>query len=158
MYDKKYDIGKKQWEKRYCLYIFFLSLWSVSIAFMPVASALRDTAAWLLYINGGAFWGGMFGTVIITIVLSRFRKIFSEHTVKISSIGLLNFFQNKKALIFDILMIIFLIFFLMAVTIINNIFLSFFLLAGVLFSGGMHCMLNGINYKYIKSDGRGQVL
>lgn len=106
-------------------------------------------------LTGVLFYSGLIlGIVFLVLVnISRKRsKANANGRFKEGGIGLLRFFSNRTAMIFDTAMII--LFILTVLSAINEdirerftIVLASFLLMTVY----MHSMFNGMNYKYIKS-------
>ncbi len=134
------------------LYTAFLFMLSLAIALMPVASANKWKMRWLLTLNGVMLWLGVVGVAVMAIVItvhrrknSKFKKVHPEK----KRIGLINFFENIYAIIADILMGVSAVAFITVTIFAGNVFLMDMLLGIFVFSFGMHCMLNGINFVYI---------
>lgn len=140
------------------LYIIFLAMFSLSFAFMPTAvSAMYNGANGLLYFTGSSFWLGLILAIVSMMLLdiNRRRNVkFQEKYKGLKQFGLVNFFKNKPARIFDIVAAV--SFFVnVMIQIINvNKTLIFIGISLFIFSFGMHCILNGVNYIYIKSNYR----
>ena len=153
---KKVKVLISQKKQKFFLYTGFLLLWSLAIAIMPVASAVKEKTRLLLYFSGAAFWLGAVGTVYMALQICLSRKD-SRHidvkSIRLKKLGVLNFFQNKAARIADIVMFISIIgFVIIRCTDVTTV--SFIFFAVFIFSFGMHCMLNGINYKYMNNEVR----
>lgn len=138
-------------------YIFFLLLLSVAILLMPFGNNVNEESSVLMYISGFLFWIGMIGTIgmVVYINLSRRRSlVFKELYPELRRFGLIHFFQNRHALIADIVMFATLIVFIITKLLIDSLVLQFVLIACFVFSFGLHCMMNGTNYVYINHKGR----
>lgn len=138
-------------------YVGFLVLLSVSVALMPVASAVKETTRVLMAIIGILFWIGVVGILTKTRSISKRRKKsddFNKAYPKAKQFGLIHFFQNKNAAIMDVLMFVSLGGLILCRIYVRNIVLPFICLSLFVFSFGMHCMLNGINYKYLMYDAK----
>lgn len=135
------------------LYIGFLLLMSLSIAFMPTGYNVKEKSYILLYCIGACFWIGFAGVIYMCYRISnkrknnyRFNELFGNH----KQLGLIHFFQNKEALIVDVMMFMTISIFVIAKVCGSNLQVFFIIFALFIFLFGMHCMLNGMNYKYIK--------
>lgn len=136
------------------VYILFLALLSLSISVMPFAVRLSDKIMLLSYLSGIMFWSGLTGTIVSAAVITRSKRKsrqFSKENPECRKIGIIHFFQNRTAAVYDILMgIVFaglvITCVLLPTSSVPLVFLSLFI-----FSFGMHCMLNGSNYIYIKT-------
>lgn len=137
------------------LFVFFLAMISISVIMMPFTVDYALIPPW---VSGLLFWVGLAGTAGITIAISRDRRTdrsFRKQNRKLKQSGLIHFFQNKTAIVFDILMFIAIIAFI-AISIIGyNYYLRFICLSVFVFSFGMHCMSNGMNFIYINYVIRG---
>lgn len=133
------------------LFVLFMAIISVSILMMPFT--VNDDALIPPWISGLLFWVGLAGVAVSTIVISRDRKssrAFRKQIKRQKQLGLTHFFQNKFALVFDIIMFISIVTFILLSIIGNSYYLQFIFLSIFIFSFGMHCMLNGMNFIYIK--------
>lgn len=140
----------------YC-YIGFLFLWALAIALMPIGSAKKEETMALLYVSGAAFWIGAAGTIFMALKINHCRRgsyRFNGYNGGQKQLGAVHFFQNKEAIAFDAIWFASIVGFLVARLWISQITVTFLFLALVTFSFGMHCMLNGINYRYIKYEVR----
>ncbi len=108
------------------------------------------------------FWGGLlFGTGLLVIVNAH-RKNYEKHLKnngkKKHHIGILTFFRNKTASIFDIAMFVLFVLFMVTVFVpaINE---NVILITGplFLFSVYMHALFNGVNFIYIRTVSHKQV-
>ncbi|MBR2589498.1 MAG: hypothetical protein IKE65_01080 [Clostridia bacterium] len=100
-------------------------------------------------IIGIIFWLGLIAGIILCVLLSKQRKAagFDE-----GKIGLIGFFSNKAAIVFDCLMIVSCIASIVFIVLKSQLFIGFISIALFFFSLEMHCVLNGKNYKYITSN------
>ena len=143
---------RQQRKRMLYLYATFLAVLSVSIFIMPFGIKLADKSMILTYISGIMFWIGLLGTIAMAvhITLSRrrskgFEQIYPNH----KRLGLIHFFQNMPAFICDILMFVSLVGFVITRIWVGTSIWPFIFLSILIFSFGMHCMLNGSNYIYI---------
>lgn len=154
---KNKRVSQKQRKSMFFLYVVFLLVCSIAIVLMPVASAYKDSTRIPMLVSGGAFWAGLIGTVVIAVMINTFRKrspAFADKRSKRKRPGLTRFFTNKEARIADIAMIISVPAFIISRICSGNLYPMFIFLALFLFSFGMHCMLNGESYIYLKSKVR----
>ncbi len=104
----------------------------------------------MAYAVGVLFWLGLIIGYVLLFILSKHRK--AKTKAKKCKPGIIVFFSNKPAKIADLTMVGSLILTL-AFTFIP--FLSFGIetvfLAILVFSIHMHCLFNGVNFKYINS-------
>lgn len=135
------------------LYTAFLFLLAVSVAIMPIGSAMADKFKVWIYISGTAFWLGSIGTIIMICIINYCRKkdtAFNELYPNLKQLGLINFLKNKYACVADVAVIVSMLGFIITKIYMFELFIPFIFLAMTIFFFGMHCMLNGINYVYIK--------
>lgn len=131
--------------------IFFLVTLSVSVLLMPYNSK-TDGVTDVKILTGAMFWLGLIGTVFFASLINYFRskdKLFNKAAEKYNKLGLTHFFQNLPAKIFDSLLIIVLIGFILSLVFNFALSVKFFFISAIIFSFGMHCMLNGINFVYV---------
>lgn len=145
-------LRRQQRKRMLYLYAAFLTVLSVSVFLMPFGIKMADESMMLTYTSGILFWIGLLGTIAMAvyITLSRrrsqgFAKTYPNH----KRLGLIHFFQNMPAFICDILMFISLIGFIITRIWVGTTIWPFIFLSILIFSFGMHCMLNGSNYTYI---------
>ena len=131
---------------------------SFSILLSIIGDYKGDSIAVLFAIlTGILFWSGLILGVVSILLVNQHRKRFEKrksinYRKKQHRVGAISFFNNKPAAIADIALVVLLIIILAAMFIpvisqnITIIFLAFLLL-----SVYMHCMLNGVNFIYIKS-------
>lgn len=140
--------------------IFYISiismfLFSATFMIMPFASdySVSNENNSLLIIVGAVFWGSLVVAVLASLYVTscrcRYNKVHPSEKKHIK-IGLISFFSNREALVFDLMFIVSTIGFVFCLffdeSIVSYIFLSIFV-----FSFFMHCVLNGKNFNYIKT-------
>ena len=131
----------------------FLILMSLSVALMPLGTRYKDITKIPLYAFGLLFWIGLIGTIIFAVKINTSRKrspVFKELYGDKTKLGLIHFFQNRFAIISDSVLFLSIIGLIISRITSNNLNIQFILLSILIFSFGMHCMLNGIDYIYIK--------
>lgn len=138
--------------KKFYLYIFFLFLLSLSVAIMPCVSYISESMRLWSVINGILFWSGVGGVIFFALNINKSRCIDKNYNKKYAekiTPGIILFFQNEHAKIADIIMFISIIGIVITVVFTKNNIIIFIMISAFIFSFGMHCMLNGINYIYI---------
>lgn len=135
-----------------CFYALSLAVLSISVLFMPLGVKMADRTMMFTYISGIMFWMGLIGTIAMAFYISysrrkslEFAKIYPKHR----RLGLIHFCQNKRAFICDAMMFISLIGFIITRILVEMSIWPYIFLSVLIFSFGMHCMLNGSNYTYI---------
>lgn len=144
---------RRQWLLFYTAFLFILS---VAIMFMPVANAVKEKSQVLLYFTGAFFWTGLLGVAITAIIINRARRLnmrFNKMYPGRTQVGAVHFFQNVPAIVADAIMFAAIVGFIIAMALEARQGYTFLFLAVFVFSFGMHCMLNGINYLFIKYAG-----
>ena len=135
------------------LYIASLTIFSASLFLMPYGLIVEDKTMWLTYAAGALFWVGAIGIIATSVYITR-SKIQNQEFCKkhqdYKKLGLVQFFQNTEAFICDIVLFISVIGFVVARIWAGTTVWTFLFLAIATISFGMHCMLNGSNYIYIK--------
>ena len=134
------------------LYTACLAVLSVSVFLMPFGMQQADQSMAMTYVAGGLFWTGLLGTVVVAACITHFRRQsreFAKLYAKHKRLGLIHFFQNKEALVCDVLMFGSFIGFIIARIWAETTVWPFVFLSVLIFTFGMHCMLNGSNYIYI---------
>ena len=144
-------ITEKKRKQMFYVYIVFLGLLAVAIAFMPMASAARQNGQLMLVVSGSLFWVGLIGTVCTATKITRLRRSSMGNATKA---GLFLFFSNGPAKIFDILMGVSGLLLVIVWLLFNAQQILFVCLSIFLFSFGMHCMLNGANYMFLTNKQR----
>lgn len=143
---------RQQRKRMLYLYAAFLAVLSVAVFLMPFGIKMADESMMLTYISGILFWIGFVGTIAMAIFITYSRchsKGFKQTYPNHKRLGLIHFFQNMPAFICDILMFISLIGFVITRIWVGTTIWPFIFLSILIFSFGMHCMLNGSNYTYI---------
>ena len=146
-------VSKKRRKEMLNFFIFYLSLLSLAIALMPAGNALKGSTKILMYCSGTGSWIGLIGTIYMALRINHNRKgsyRFHELNGDQKQLGLTHFFKNREAIIIDSLMFISIISVIIVKLCNAGLQLLFVFFALFVFSFGMHCMLNGINYKYLK--------
>lgn len=147
-------MAKSSYRRRREMLLYFeIALFVLAIAFvlMPFAMRLRDSTMVLIYIASFLLWAGLIGTVVTAIHINRSRKqspVFQDLYPNAKHYGLTHFFQNKQAMKADIAFFASMLA-LITCSIWGNQIAIFICIAFTVFSFGMHCMLNSINYVYI---------
>ncbi len=142
------------------LVVSLLMVSSVSILFAIFADVDGNTANVIMaYAGAGLFWLTLIAGYVLLGVVSGHRKKYdntqkySQGHMKVSSRpGAFCFFSNKLAMIADIAMLASFVITLMFIFIPSfNQNVAVFFVAILIFSVHMHCILNGVNFRYIKS-------
>jgi len=147
-------LKRKSYKTKRLLFAFnilFLVILSVSVSIMPYNSK-TDGVTDMKILTGVMFWLGLIGTVFFASLINYFRskdKLFNKAAEKYNKLGLTHFFQNLPAKIFDSLLIIALIGFILSFVFNFTLSVKFIFISAIIFSFGMHCMLNGINFVYV---------
>lgn len=134
-------------------YVISLATLSFSIFLMPIVNSFKNETKIPMYIVGALFWIALILTIRMAIRINNSRRrnsAFNSKYGNLKKLALIHFFQNKKALIMDAIMFASLIAFIITRLITDNLIIQFLFVSMFAFSFGMHCMLNGINYIYIK--------
>ncbi len=137
----------------FCFLIFALSFMLMSIGSQTVSDKLSTTSL----IAAILFWASILAGLVIQIILTKLvknwlaaNKVDNESLPK--RIGIISFFKNKLAAIFDILMFGGLIGLVAAFIATQGIgFLCYVFLSLFVFSFAMHCILNGKKYFVISN-------
>ena len=150
---RKERASQRRKKKLFIGYVVFLAILAISFLLMPIASANKEKARGLLLLSGNAFWLGLIGTLLIAVAINKDRKnnkTYKTENSKMKQLGLINFFRNQEALVADVLMFVSILGFIITRLCSGNLYWSFIFLALFVFTFGMHCMLNGENYIYLK--------
>lgn len=104
------------------------------------------------YLVGICFWGGLIAGYILFGVINSKRKKKKESAKKRP--GVICFFSNKYAKVFDILFVISLILSVvfMFIPALNQGIVLVLFISVCVFSLHMHSILNGVNYEYIQNQ------
>ena len=156
MYQKK---PQRKMQKKQMLYLYmaFLAALSISVFLMPIGIEIADRTRLLTYLSGVMFWVSLAGTISIALFITYKRKKNKEFANDASGRkrwGIIHFFQNKPAIICDVLLFVSLIGFIITRILSETTIFPFAFLSLFIFSFGMHCMLNGSNYNYINYQKR----
>lgn len=155
-YKKKHH-QKLQKKQLLYLYMAFLAVLSISVFLMPMGIKIADKTKILTYLSGTMFWVGFVGTICIALYITYLRrrsKAFADEKSIHKRLGIILFFQNRPAIISDVLLFVALIGFIITRVLSETTVFPFLFLSLFIFSFGMHCMLNGSNYNYIKYQTR----
>ena len=131
--------------------ILFLVILSVSVSIMPYNSK-TDGVTDMKILTGVMFWLGLIGTMLFASLINYFRrkdKLFNKAAEKYNKLALIHFFQNRPAMVFDVILILTVLGFVAILIFDLNLFFKFSFLSAIIFSFGMHCILNGINFVYV---------
>lgn len=142
----------RQRKRMLYLYVAFLAVLSVSMFIMPFGIKMADKSMIMTYISGIMFWIGLLGTIAMAVYITYSRQHsqgFAKAHPNHKRLGLIHFFQNMPAFVCDILMFVSLIGFIITRIWVGTTIWPFIFLSILIFSFGMHCMLNGSNYIYI---------
>lgn len=148
---------RKQRKRMFYLYTMFLAIVSLSVFLMPWGMKMAESTMLVTYISGVMFWIGLIGTIAMAgyITYSRRKSIgFQDRYPQLKQLGIIHFFQNMPALICDILMFLSVIGFAVMRIWFGKTIYPFVFLSLLIFSFGMHCMLNGSNYIYVNYQTR----
>lgn len=135
----------------FALNILFLAMISLSVLIMPHNSR-TDGVTNIKILTGLMFWLGLIGTAFFAGIINYLRrkdKLFNRAAEKYNILGLTHFFQNLPAKIFDSVLIMVLIGLMLSFAFNLALSVKFCFLSAIIFSFGMHCMLNGINFVYV---------
>ncbi len=133
-------------------YCGFLLILSISFSLMPFGVLMANQTMLMTYLAGSLFWIGLIGTVTAAIIILRSKrrdKGFKKTCHHYKQWGLVHFFQNKPAVIFDVLLFVSITGFVLARLFLDTTVCPFIFLSLLILSFGMHCMLNGSSYMYI---------
>ena len=150
MINRRYLESIRRRKRMFRMFVIFLLIVSFSIILMPIGSL--NNGRYIMYLAGAAFWIGFIGAVCMAVKINNSRKSnyqFNEKYGGVKQLGLIHFFQNKDAVFIDVIMLVAVTGLVLAKLFVNYLIVIFIFLAIFVFAFGMHCMLNGINYKYI---------
>lgn len=143
---------RKQRKRLLYLYVIFLTALSVSVFMMPLGIKISGKTKLLTYLSGIIFWIGFVGVIVTAAYITYLRKRskdFKKAYPNLRQFGLIHFFKNMPAFICDLLLFVSLIGFVITNILWGTTVFPFIFLSLLIFSFGMHCMLNGSNYIYI---------
>lgn len=140
--------------------IVFLSVMSLSILFMPMAVNSMNNI-WVVLV-GLTFYIGAIGGYVSIVIAGVLRKkhlsiLKEKRKTNKDKLGLVSFFSNLPALIFDILMLISIIAFCVVCLLgYLDIHIPFIVLSIMVLSINMHCLFNGRIYRSIQIKVKGE--
>lgn len=156
---KSHELSYKHKKILQILYIVFLSVLSLSFFLMPFGMYSEEQTPLLLYLAGICFWVGLIG-VVVTAVTVHIKRTGSARLLKgraaVKQMGIFSFFQNPFATVADCVMFLSIGGFVIFKCFTDLYVATFILCALFVFSFGMHCFLNGINYKFLNSKDKGE--
>ena len=144
-------------QRKFLLFVISLLVLSASIVLMPIGTAYKEKSIILLIIAGLLFWLGLIGTLWTAININLSRRaspVFNELYPNLRKFGLIHFFQNRPAIIADIAMFASIVMMIVVKLLGKNNVWQFVAIALIVFTFGMHCILNGINYIYVNYRSR----
>lgn len=148
---------RKQRKRMLYLYMLFLAVISLSVLLMPIGVKTAESTMLVTYISGVLFWVGLVGTAFMAVFITYSRhhsRGFKNNYPHLRRLGIIHFFQNTPSIVCDIVMFVSLVCFAVARIWFGRTFYPFLFLSILIFSFGMHCMLNGSNYIYINYQTR----
>ena len=134
--------------------------------FMPYATEQAEiTNRTSLFVTGSAFWLTLLAGIVLLVFANLERRDFARTRLdgdyKMGSrVGIITFFDNIPATVFDILMIVSAIAStILIITKRSNVQLTFIAISILVLSLNMHCLFNGriyksTKYKRVRRDGR----
>lgn len=134
-------------------------IFSISFLLMPVETGEAEQGPnAITLVSGLMFWIGLIVGIIAQISLSTSRKKwFARNRVRLPlsnqpKLGVISFFKNMTAIVFDVVMILSLIGLVIAVLITNATgYACYIFIALFSFSFSAHCIFNGKNYYFIEN-------
>ncbi len=140
---------------RLSYFMLFISSFSILLSFLGDYNGNLFNLIFAIA-TGVLFWGGLvLGYVFLMLVNSSRKKYEAKNHINVRAkkrAGAFTFFSNKPAKVFDLSMIFFLILTVIFLCIpLFNQAIALIFLALFVFSLHMHCILNGINFIYIKN-------
>lgn len=148
---------KKKCRKYLCISICTLALGCIAICFTGVVAEIsqKEENDIPLYLTGGAFWMGFILTYLFTALSSVHRKRDDGQKKRKDHRelpGFFCFFTSKEAIVMDLLMIVSVVGIAIELGAgVENSFIVLGTLFMLFFSVHMHAILNGKNYRYLKS-------
>lgn len=122
---------------------------SISFMFLYFADYQKNNFTKILgYILPSIFWLGLIIAIVIQILLYRKLKV----KVDRNQIGIISFFKNRYAIVFDILTILLtIVTIILLIKNVNN-FITFLIISLLIISFEMHCVFNGKYFNYILTE------
>lgn len=126
---------------------------SMSFLLIPISDFNGTTIQRVFaYMVGGLFWIGLFVGLILTVIMSSWRK--KDNINKHRLPGILCFFRNRSAMRCDCAMFLIIVLFIISQKFFGLYnWISIILLSCMLMSIYMHSVLNGENYAYLMQRG-----
>lgn len=148
----------EKFKREFCMSIIFSFIMSISILFIPITDVFSENVGKIMfYVIGVVFWLSLVVSQVFFWIANRERRLLANKLSKkeieklnTNRVGLFETFQNRKATIADSIAILSLL--LVAVALIFKIKNEWIILISVsllIFSFNMHCIFNGVNYRYI---------
>ena len=150
----------KQYRGLFLLSCITMALFAATIVLMPLTSSLVTEVNQIpIYINAAAFWvlliGGYLSIIAFNLRIKRHKRRKQRRRFEKRRLpGIIRFFSNPIAGVFDTIFLLSLLGFILYKT--NNQIdgvVSYVLLSILVFAFHMHCILNGRNYNYIRNYG-----
>lgn len=151
----------RQRQRKFWAFVISLLVLSVSIALLPAGELNGELKTVMIWVAGSLFWIGLAATVIMAVNINHSRRaspVFRSLYPGLRQFGPINFFRNRPATVADVMMILSLIGSVAALLYANSNYIKLGTIAVFVFSFGMHCMLNGVNYIYLKYKTRREIL
>ena len=136
--------------------VLFISLMSASVLLMSFAIQMGEQDREVTVLTGIIFWLSAIAGYVMIAIADTQRKRFiiqkADGDVKMSSRpGILTFFSNVPATVFDVMMILsFLMLVIINFTDLRYEYIAYVLLFMVVLSLNMHCLFNGKIYRIAK--------
>ena len=133
-----------------------IALSSLSLTFAAFGGGSSSTGIWITVIPGIVFWGCLVAGYVLLFIISRHRRDYEKnekragkHTRKPIP-GIITFFSSPTATLVDIAMIVVFVLTLVFAFIPDfNQKVLVVIIAVLIFLVQAHCILNGVNFKYI---------
>lgn len=129
-----------------CIAVSSLSLICVTFADFNGSGFQRFAA----FFTGVVFWALLIAGYILLLLVSKRRKADKNVAVTDKRPGIICFFTGKKAKIADIAMFAAILLFLLFMFIPVGTALRIISIALLVLTIQLHCILNGVNYRYIR--------
>lgn len=123
-------------------------LMSSSFLIMPIGNNLESNVRLFDVFAGCLFWFSLIAGIVLQVIIAvKYRTDANKDSTVKKCCGVISFFENKNAAIFDILTIISLIVFVAMIIFTSaTSYFCYVLIAIFAFSFSMHCILNGKIY------------
>lgn len=151
------DLGRKGKDMKNTVKLMKLSIAFVAISSLSlIGVAFADFNGsgfprFIAYFTGAAFWSFLIAGYVLLAVVSNRRKADKRTKVTDKRPGILCFFTSKEAKIADIGMFAAILFVLVFSFIPGiSVAVRIIFIALLVLSVQMHCILNGVNYRYIR--------